>query len=87
MFNRYNASSDVWSYGMVLYEIWSLGNRPFEDIPNQKVNPIHIPVHIFIYTIIRIGFSIDNHWLLPAPSTRLSKANLLHHGGMLEPRV
>ena len=35
--NKYNTSSDVWSYGMVLFEIWSLGHKPFEDIPNQKV--------------------------------------------------
>ena len=28
---KYSASSDVWSYGIVMFEIWSHGCRPFED--------------------------------------------------------
>ena len=28
---KYSASSDVWSYGMVMFEIWSVGCKPFEE--------------------------------------------------------
>lgn len=31
---KYTSASDVWSYGMVLFEIWSLGEKPFSDLTN-----------------------------------------------------
>ena len=37
LYKKYSTASDVWSYAMVLYEIWSVGKKPFENLCNSDV--------------------------------------------------
>lgn len=34
---RYSVSSDVWAYGVLMYEIWSTGHTPYEQLTDQEV--------------------------------------------------
>ena len=36
-YHRYSEKSDVWSFGMTLYEIWTLGEKPWYDYSNDRV--------------------------------------------------
>ena len=37
LYKKYSTASDVWSYAMVLYEIWSVGKKPFQELNNSDV--------------------------------------------------
>ena len=36
-YKKYSTASDVWSFGCLMYEIWSLGHKPFEGYTNVQV--------------------------------------------------
>ena len=36
-YHKYSTASDVWSYGVLLYEIWAMGIKPFHDCTNSEV--------------------------------------------------
>jgi serine/threonine protein kinase len=36
-YKKYSTASDVWSFGCVMYEIWSLGHKPFEGYSKHEV--------------------------------------------------
>ena len=45
-YKKYSTASDVWSFGCVMYEIWSLGHKPFEKYPNMEVSIYLLVVHL-----------------------------------------
>ena len=44
-YKKYSSTSDVWAYGCLLYEIWSVGYKPFEGVPNVKVSLTMMLLH------------------------------------------
>ena len=68
---KYTVFSDVWSYGCqcVLYEIWSLGCKPFEDITNVEVHICGYNLYLcslFLFDRIwrKLGVDTGSHLLL-----------------------
>ena len=52
LYRTYTTASDVWSYGILLYEMWSLGHKPYKDYEATDVRfkvlfmSIYMHVHV-----------------------------------------
>lgn len=48
-YRKFTSASDVWSYGIVMWEVMSYGERPYWDMSNQDVS-----VYVLKYICIEI---------------------------------
>lgn len=53
---KYSIASDVWSYGCLLYEIWSFGVKPFKGLKNEEVGGTEV---IALPRIMQCGWCLS----------------------------
>lgn len=54
-YRKFTSASDVWSYGIVMWEVMSFGERPYWDMSNQDVSVCnHLKSHEFLLSLIVI---------------------------------
>lgn len=65
-FRKFTSASDVWSYGIVMWEVMSFGERPYWDMSNQDVRKQHqiIPFLKEIFNVLLITAQRQLHYLL-----------------------
>lgn len=55
-YRKYSTASDVWSFGCVTYEIWSLGHKPFEGLTNPQVQHGKLNSNVYSHTSCHLCF-------------------------------
>ena len=63
-YKKYSTASDVWAYGCLLYEIWSVGYKPFEGKRNMEViitiNVQSVPVSYYLNLVLSLHVLIQS---------------------------
>ena len=81
----------MWSYGAVMYEIWCLGHKPFEEFSNLQVGQawtITFTMTTWAFLIWSAGPSTTGNeaggpWVPSPPSPRLSQGSIWTHDSVL----
>ena len=58
-YKKYSTASDVWSYGALMYEIWSVGHKPYENFTISKVRACIVLLCIYIQSLILVHRSLS----------------------------
>ena len=46
-YRKFTSASDVWSYGIVMWEVISYGERPYWEMSNQDVS---VPIPLYLWS-------------------------------------
>lgn len=82
-FRKFTSASDAWSYGIVMWEVMSFGERPYWDMSNQDVS-VPWTYHIFLeYSHLGYGYGwgwgsqrVHRCWVLEAMRVTQKRVDL-----------
>ena len=58
MYRKFTTESDVWSFGVILWEIFTYGKQPWFQLANNEVNELP---HI-VYLLRRPDSNLNRKW-------------------------
>ena len=50
VYQEYSSASDVWSFGIVMYEMWCLASKPYTSYTNSEVRSISVTM-VLVYNV------------------------------------
>lgn len=56
-YRKFSSASDAWSYGIVMWEIMSYGERPYWEMSNQDVSTM-LHFFVFIYFLLHVDWHL-----------------------------
>ena len=58
-YRKYSTASDVWSFGVVMYEIWALGIKPYHEMSNAEV---------FLHCVVEFTYYVPSIVTIDVPT-------------------
>ena len=63
LYKKYSTASDVWSYGIVMFEIWSVGHKPYVSITSNNAVSLEVKYHSLKFRW-RVSLVVDRSFRL-----------------------
>lgn len=54
----YSTASDVWAFGVLMYEVFTYGCRPYRNIPGDNDVAKHVSAVIFVLRLEKVTFQV-----------------------------
>ena len=75
-YKKYSTASDVWSFGCLMYEIWSLGHKPFEEYTNAEASNDIWYECMYTIHVLPLGHQDGGQWVPPFSPTWVPQSSL-----------